>query len=110
MVEKRKSRRFPIHLKAHYFTGEREGNGKKCTIINVSRDGAGFEFYTDERIVVGTLPLLEISCPELIEPANVEGIVKWVKQGKMDFIGGIEVTSRSDEDTLSSLLTYTMGM
>ena len=110
MAEKRKAKRFPINLKAHYFPGEERESGKECTIINVSRDGAGLEFYTSEEIVVGSTPLLEIVCPEIRKSTNVEGVVRWVKQGKRDFIGGIEVTARSDEDKLANLLMYTMGI
>jgi len=110
MAEKRKSTRFPINLKAHYFPDDERENGKACTIINVSRDGAGLEFYTSEEITVGSTSLLEIFCPEITNSTNVEGVVKWVKRGKRDFIGGIEVTERSDEDKLANLLMYTMGI
>ncbi len=110
MAEKRKAKRFPINLKAHYFSSEERGNRKECTIINVSRNGGGLEFYTSEKIVVGSTPLLEIFCPEIKEATNVEGVVRWAQRGKRDFIGGIEVTARSDEDKLTNLLMYTMGI
>ena len=110
MEEKRKSKRFPINLKAQYFLNERGKTGTECTIINVSRDGEGLEFYTSEEIIVGSTPLLEISCPELREPTNVEGTVRWAQQGERDFVGGIKVTSRSDGDKLSNLLMYTLGI
>lgn len=115
MEERRKSKRFTINLKAQYSQEERkgkgrEGKGKECTVINISRTGAGLELYTSEKIIVGTTLFFEMFAPEVIGPTKVEGIVRWVKQGKKDFIGGIEVTSKSDKDKLEDLIMFTLAL
>jgi len=109
MEERRKSKRFTINLKARYFLKGSKGNWEECTVINISHDGAGLEFYTSEKIVVGSTLFLEIFVPKVIEPINVEGVLRWVKQGKRDFIGGIEVTSKSDKDKVEVLI-ITLGL
>ena len=38
--------RCPTLLKGLYFLDEEKGEGKECTIINISDNGAGLEFYT----------------------------------------------------------------
>lgn len=110
MEERRKSKRFTINLKAQYSQEERKGKGKECTVINISRTGAGLELYTSEKIIVGTTLFFEMFAPEVIGPTKVEGIVRWVKQGKKDFIGGIEVTSKSDKDKLEDLIMFTLAL
>ena len=51
-------------MKGFYFIGEKKGEGKECTIINVSLNGAGLEFYTFEAISVKTKLFLEIFPPD----------------------------------------------
>lgn len=110
MEERRKTKRFATNLKAQYFLKARKVDGKECTVINISQCGLGLEFYTAEKIVAGSALLLEIFATEVMELTNVEGIVKWVKQGEKDFIGGIEVTSKSDKEKLTNLIKFTLGL
>jgi len=109
MEEERESRRLAANLKAKYFLKEEKGNGKECTIINVSHGGVGLEFYTSEKIVEGSTLLLEIFYAKGIKPIQVEGTLMWVKQGEKDSIGGIEITSKSDKDKLEVLI-ITLGL
>ena len=104
MEEKRKFRRFSTNLKAQYFLEESKENRKECTIINVSRNGAGLEFYTPERIGIGSNLILEIFAPKATDPVNVKGIVRWIRQGEKDFIGGIEVALKSYKEKLADLI------
>jgi len=110
MEERRKSKRFTVSLKAQYFLKERKGSGKECTVININRSGAGLEFYTSEKINVSSSLLLEIFVPDSRESINVKGILRWFKKGERDFIGGIEVISKSDEEKLESLIRLTLGL
>jgi len=103
--ERRKSRRYPSNLKGQYFLKERKGDGKECTIINISLNGASLAFYTLENISVSSTLLLEIFDCKGKESTNVEGIVRWVKQGKKDFICGIELTETLDEAKLTTLVS-----
>ena len=110
MEEKRKYIRCAINLKARYFLGDRKGNGKKCTVIDVSPSGAGLEFYMPEKIGIGSNLILEVFAPKATDPINVKGIVRWVRQGEKDFVGGIEVTLRSDNEKLADLVELILGL
>ena len=110
MEERRKTKRFATNLKAHYFLKEGEGEGKECTVINISRNGVGLEFYTAEEIVAGSTIFIKIVAAKSLKPTDVEGVVKWVNQGGRDFISGIEANSQSDEDKLANLITFTLGL
>jgi hypothetical protein len=79
------------------FLRRKKGEGKECTIINISANGAGIEFYTVETIRENTKLFLEILPPDEEETINVEGIIKWVKQGKMDCVCGIQLTEKLNE-------------
>jgi hypothetical protein len=65
--ENRKSKRFPTHLKAHYFFKERSGKGKECVVINISLNGAGLEFYTAKQLM-SLLNFFYRSPPRGMEP------------------------------------------
>jgi len=109
MEVKRKSKRFTTSLKAQYFFGESKGNGKECTIINVSSNGAGLEFYTQEKLGINTDLTLKIFAPKATDPINVKGILRWVKQGEKDFVGGVEVVLQSDKEKLAVLIELILG-
>lgn len=110
MAGKRKSRRFTTSLKAHYSLGESEGDGKECTVINVSGNGAGLEFYTHEKLGVNADITLKIFAPEATDPIRVKGILRWVNQGEKDFVGGVEVVLQSDKDKLAVLIEFILGL
>ena len=109
MEGKRKSRRFTTNLKAQYFLGENKGSGKECTVINVSSNGAGLEFYTHEKIGISTNLTLKVFAPKATGPINIKGILKWVKQGEKDFVGGVEVVLQSDKEKLAVLIELILG-
>lgn len=110
MKGKRKSKRFTTNLKGRYVLESSEGNEKECTVINVSGNGAGLEFYTHEKIAIGTEIGLTIFAPEATDPIHVSGILKWVKQGERDFVGGVEVVVPTDKDKLAELIEFLMGL
>ena len=64
--ERRKSWRFPRHLKGFYYLDGVREEGKECTIINISLNGAGLEFYTLETINEQTKLSLEIFPPDVV--------------------------------------------
>ena len=105
MKERRRSKRFLTNFKAYYSLQERgEKEGKECTVINISNNGAGLVFYTPEKIDRGSKLFLDVFISEFKEPIFIEGIVRWVKKGKKDFIGGIEVISESDKEKLEDFI------
>ena len=101
--ERRRSWRFPTLLKGLYFLDKKKGEGKECTIINISVNGAGLEFYTFETVSVNSKLFLEILLPDGGETINVEGKIRWVKQGRRDCACGIELTEELNEAQKSML-------
>ena len=90
MENRRRFSRFNTHLKAQYFLDEKKGEGKKCTITNISRRGMGIRFHTRDTIDIGSTIFLEISIPEGKEPINVKGVLKQVNWKGSDFFSGVE--------------------
>ena len=103
MEQKRKFKRLPTNLKAEYSLKESTDAGKQCTVINISLNGAGLEFYAHESVDVGTKLLLKIFDQDGEKAFDAEGVVRWNKQGEKDFVCGIELTTALDKFTLSTL-------
>jgi hypothetical protein len=102
---KRRSLRFPTAVKGFYYVGAKEGKGKECTILNISLNGAGLEFYTPESVEVNSKLFLEIFSTNNREDIfNIEGIVRWANQGRKDCVCGIQLTKRLEEGKLSMLM------
>ena len=101
--ENRRSWRFPTIMNGCYFIEEKKGEGKECTIINISLNGAGLEFYTFETISVKTRLFLEIFPPDGEEPVSVEGKIRWVKKGRKDCVCGIKLTKKLSNDEMEIL-------
>jgi hypothetical protein len=101
--EHRRSWRFPTVMKGCYFIEEKKGEGKECTIINISLNGASLEFYTCETISVKTKLFLEIFPPDGEEPVSVEGRISWVKQDRKDCVCGIKLTEKLSKGEIKIL-------
>lgn len=101
--ENRRSWRFPTVMKGCYFIEEKKGEGKECTIINISVNGAGLEFYTFETVSVNSKLFLEILLPDAEGTINVEGEIRWVKQGRKDCACGIELAEKLNEAQMAML-------
>ena len=103
MEQKRKFKRLPTNLKAEYSAKEHTNEVHQCTVINISLNGAGLEFYAHEGVVVGTTLLVKIFDHDGEKAFDAEGIVRWSKRGEKDFVCGIELTTALDRFTLSTL-------
>ena len=103
MEQKRKYKRLPTNLKAEYSLTAGAAEGKQCTVINISLNGAGLEFYAHESVEIGTTLFLKIFDPDGEEAFDAEGIVRWSNQGEKDFVCGVELTTALDKFTLSTL-------
>jgi c-di-GMP-binding flagellar brake protein YcgR len=90
MENRRRFSRINTLLEARYFLKEDKRSWGKCIIIDFSHKGMGIEFHTSEEINVNSTVYLEIFIPTEFEPVFVEGKLKWIKQRKNDFVGGIE--------------------
>ena len=89
MDNTRRFERFPTQREGQYFLVKGKGKGQECTIIDVSREGLGMIFHSNEEISVGTNIRLEIPDPITIDTINVRGELRWSKEIGGEFIGGI---------------------
>lgn len=99
--------RFSTNLKAWYSIRETGEGWGECTVFNVSRKGMGVNFHATETIETGSAIHLKIIIPSETEPMNVKGTLRWVKQVKNEYIGGIELTEVLDE--IKSLIIMLEG-
>lgn len=91
-VEERKtSFRMPTSLKARYSLKDEQQEERDCTVINISLNGAGLAFYTPEDMEEGSVLSLRMVALEGKTTITVDGVVKWVKRGKKDFLCGIKL-------------------
>ena len=95
--------RYNTQLKAQYFLEGKVSGWNKCTVIAVARKGMGIVFHTNEKISVGSNVCLEITAPGEEEPVTIKGMLKWIKQSKNDFVGGIEIAEILDIGTFIKL-------
>ena len=105
--ERRNFIRFSTNLKGRYFTGKTVKNWEECTVLDASRNGMGIRFHTPEEIKIGSTINLETVVPSEIEPLNVKGTLKWIRQESNEFVGGVELTDVSDE--IKSLIIMLAG-
>ena len=108
LKDRRKYPRFHTQLKAQFVSAESSRGGEDCAIIDFSRKGMRAEVYTSEEINVGTNVLLEVFIPRELDPINVKGTIKWVKQIENGFVSGIELSKGLEEIKLSKLQLCTI--
>jgi len=94
--------RFLISLKAQYSLKEEDAVWEECTIIDFSSTGIGVEF--NKPVSLDSTIHLAIHLPKESEPFSVKGKLKWIKQSKNRFIGGIELTEIFDENKTFAIL------
>ena len=110
--ERRGFFRVLTNLKCQYILKDKKNRLEKCTIINIHHKGIGLEFYTPKKIKVGSSLTFDIFTSDTLEPITikVKGKIKWMKERKRYFIGGIAVTSKIDEEKLAKLIRLILGI
>jgi hypothetical protein len=103
MKTTRRFKRYPTQREARFFLKENAGGGQECTIITVSRKGMGIIFHTDEKINVGTTIRFDVPVATSLETISVRGMLKWLDQTEVDFIGGVELTQELSDVKFSKL-------
>ncbi len=92
MENRRRFIRHQLEKEGEYYLDEGRSSLERCTIIDVTREGMGIQFHTDENISVGSTVHLEIPVLTELAPVKVKGIVKWIAQRGNDVTGGIKMT------------------
>ena len=108
--ERRGFFRVLTNLKGQYALKDKKDRLEKCTIINIHHKGVGLEFYTPKKIKMGSSLIFEIFSSDKTEPITIKGKIKWMKERKRYFIGGIEVNSKTDEEKLAKLIRLILGI
>jgi len=103
IVGNRKFPRFCVHLSGRYFSDSQKAGWKECTIIEISRKGMLIKCPSDEKIPAGSTICLEVYIPRQLDPVNVKGTVKWVRQTDDNLLSGIELCKLLDENLFSQL-------
>ena len=98
---RRRFYRYSTRLKAQYSL--KENNWNKCTVNTIARKGMGIVFHNRELIDVASTIHFVINIPGEEEPVTVAGILRWIRQNKNDFVGGIEFEDILDTDTFVKL-------
>ena len=94
---------FIIQLKAKYSLKEDDSMWEECTIIDFSSKRIGIEF--NKQVSLDSTIHLAIHVPKESEPYSVKGKLKWIKQSKNRFIGGIELTELLEENKIFAILS-----
>jgi hypothetical protein len=78
MDEKRNFPRFAIELDAKFITAD--GKESPCKLTDISREGTCIEFFSKEKIEIGTGIKLEITAAKKESPINAAVIIMWVTE------------------------------
>ena len=106
MSERRQLRRFSLTLKAHYTFDDTRDYRKDCTIVDVTYNGMGLKFHTQETISLGTPIYLTIYVDEALRPVRLKGVIKWKGEGTDCYVCGVELAEIMDEVTWNNLVHY----
>ena len=85
-------------------------NIQDCTIIDVSRKGMKIVF--PEKIDLGAIICLQlpVAVPGELAATTINAQLKWIEKRGNDFIGGIELTEKLDDEQFEKLLIgYTLS-
>jgi hypothetical protein len=99
----RKWSRASVQLPAKYFIKGESVRYMDCTIINLSRRGAGVLFPLDEPLKPRSLIFFEFLVPKTFEQTTVKGEVKNKNKRDDGLLGGIEFVSLLPEEMFAKL-------
>jgi hypothetical protein len=98
---RRRYYRYSTRLKAQYSLKGDDWN--KCTVNTIARKGMRIIFNAQEIINVGSTIHFSINVPGEEEPVTIDDILRWIRQNKSDFVGGIEFPRILETDTFVKL-------
>ena len=99
----RKWHRAPVQLPAQYFIKGFSSRYTDCTIINISRKGAGVLFPFTEALKERAAIFFEFIVPKTFERMSVKGELKYKNHREEGQIGGVEFATLLPEEVFSKL-------
>jgi hypothetical protein len=103
-VNKRKWHRQPVRLLAHYFVKYRGDRFNICTIVRLSRNGAGVVFPPDGPVHKNDPVFFEIVMPRTFQPINIKGQVKNTTSIGDDIVTGVKFDDLLPENMFARLV------
>jgi len=88
LSNRRLYQREKVELIARYFIENKSTKYMGCTVVNLSRNGAGALFPLKEKLEEGAFVLLDILAPVTFQPLRLKGEVKRAqKRGNTQYAG-----------------------
>jgi hypothetical protein len=102
-INPRKWRRAAVQLPAQYFIKGQSSRFMDCTIVNLSRNGAGVLFPLSESLRAKSSIFFEFVVPNTFVQLTVRGELKNKNSRNDGFVGGIEFASLLPEEMFARL-------
>jgi hypothetical protein len=99
----RKWHRASVHLPAQYFIKGESSRYMDCTIITLSRSGAGVLFPLSESLKARSSVFFELIVPKTFEQLTVRGELKNKNTRNDGLVGGVEFVSLLPEEMFAKL-------
>lgn len=102
-VNPRRWRRAAVQLPAQYFIKGQSSRYMDCTIMTISRSGAGILFPGKELLKPKSSIFFEFVVPNTFEQLTIKGELRNKNRHRDGCIGGVAFTSLLPENTFSRL-------
>ena len=99
----RKWHRAAVQLPAQYFIKGQSSRYMDCTILNLSRSGAGVLFPLSEQLKSRASVFFELIVPNTFEQVTVRGELKNKNARNDGLVGGVEFVSLLPEEMFAKL-------
>ncbi|MBN2106093.1 MAG: PilZ domain-containing protein [Deltaproteobacteria bacterium] len=103
MFDRRLYQREKVELIARYFIQDTSVKYMGCTVINLSRNGAGAFFPRQEKIEEGAVVLIDIIAPVTYQQLRLKGEIKRARKHGNVMYAGIQFIEALSEETFSML-------
>lgn len=104
-INRRGCSRESIRLPAQYFIKNQSARYMDCTIVNLSRSGAGVLFPAGEALDKGAPVFLDIVVPKSFEQLTLRGEIKRTYREESRQFGGIKFDANLPKDLFTKIVT-----
>jgi hypothetical protein len=105
MFNRRLYQREKVELIARYFIQDKSVKYMGCTVVNLSRNGAGALFPQREKLEEGTVVLIDIIAPVTFQLMRLKGEIKRTQKHGNVMYAGIQFIEALSEEAFSILCT-----
>jgi hypothetical protein len=105
-LNKRLYQREKVELIAQYFIVDKSVKYLGCTVINLSRAGAGALFPRKEKISEGAFVLLDVIAPTTFERLSVVGEIRRIQKRSDAIYAGIQFAKILSDEAFKALCDH----